>query len=135
MAGYTYYYFSSIILVIGCVYTIALLAYLGSKRSLSASKYRPGTPEYGRLRKLTSRRTLLIVGAITLLPVVNLAYATQRVFNLHTRDANFLLIFAPISLILFFLVLYVKVIHNKIVSDIMKSPRNKAKKDDDSWLV
>ncbi len=135
MAGLTYYYFFSIILVLGGVYLLGILLYLRSKRYLSTTKYRPGTSEYARLRRLFGVRTLGVVGGVTLLLTLNLGYAIYKIARTHTQDTRFLLVFAPVVTTLLFVYMHSKLWNKMLSSSELARIDKSEQKKDDSWLV
>src|SRR3984885_8516336 len=101
MAPYTYYYFFSIILLLGVVDYLATITRARLKgKTLSGVEFKPGTAGYERMKKLTSARGLAVPLIIGALLCVNLAYSLSLVARLGTRDAHFVLFFAPVACIL-----------------------------------
>lgn len=117
MAGETYYFFLSILLVLGALLHITNIAYYKAKRkTVLGERYKSGTPEYEKLSKIVSNRNLVIALIATPFLVVNLAFSAHRVASLDTPDSHFLLIFAPIASILF-LIMMLFVVRNMLKSN------------------
>lgn len=114
MASETYYFFFSIILVIGAVFYILNLVYFRVlNKTLYGQEYKPGTPENMRVRKLASNRNIVTCCAIAFVFVANLAYDIHRLLRLSNRSyAHSILIYAPISCILFSIMMFFVVRNN-----------------------
>jgi len=107
MAGETYYFFFSIILVLGVTWFIVNLIYLRAKgRAVFGPTYKSGTPERERLEKFASTRNLIISFLFAFVLAANLIYDVNRIMHLSNRDyAHGVLIYAPIASILFFILM------------------------------
>jgi cytochrome c biogenesis factor len=103
MATETYYYFFSIIGMLGLIQYLVATIYLRAKRkTLSGRTLNPGSVGYENVKRLTSVRGLVIPILLGLGLAVNLAYSTVRVARIGTSDAYFILVFAPIATMLLF---------------------------------
>lgn len=106
MAAETYYYFFSLILVFGIALYIANLVRLRiSGKTTFGLAYKPGTPEYKRVVKLASTRSLVITIIILGAFIVNLVNSVVKIVQLDTPDARFVTVFAPIFTVLFFVLM------------------------------
>ena|SRR5581483_1364490 len=109
MAGYTLYYFFSIIFAAGALFYIMNLVYLKTKgKAFYGIKLKPGTAEYKKAVSLASNRNLAIWIVLDLILIANLAYSVMLVIRLNTASAHFVLIFAPIFTAVLFSVAYFK---------------------------
>jgi hypothetical protein len=107
MASETYYYFFSILFVITIGLWIVNLTYLRTKGKTTFGQiFKLGSSEYKRVIKLASNRNLAVLAIIESILVGNLAYSTSRIVHLNTPDARFILVFAPISSLLFSVVMH-----------------------------
>lgn len=104
MASETYYFFFSIILVIGAVFYTANLVFLrASNMTLYGLKCKPGTPEHERIGKFASNRNIALSCIVALIFAANLVYDIQRLLHLSNRSyAHSILIYAPVSSVIFF---------------------------------
>src|SRR6266540_758184 len=102
MAPDTYYFFFSIILVLGVILHIANMVYFRVKgKTIVGNRYRPGTPEHATLKRYSSNRYLTIVLMLAMLLVANLALDVNRLLHLSNREyARGILIYAPVSCVL-----------------------------------
>jgi hypothetical protein len=108
MAPETYYYFFSIISVLGTMLYLVNLVLLRVKgRTTFGLAYKPGTSEHERVVKLARDRNLTIVSILELVFISNLVNSIIRVVRLNTPDAYFILIFAPIFSILLFTIMVI----------------------------
>jgi len=106
MAGETYYYFFSLVLVLGiALYIINLVCLRISGRTTFGLTYKPGTPEYKRVVKLARTRNLVITAIILGVFIGNLINSIVRVTQLNTPDAHFVAVFAPISTVVLFVLI------------------------------
>lgn len=110
MAGETYYFFLSIVLVLGVLFHITNMLYFRAQgRTIIGNKYKHDTVEYKRLRKLSSTGYLSGAYIAGLIFATNLGFDVLRLARLSDRNySHFILIFAPTaSVALFFgLILY-----------------------------
>ncbi len=110
MAGETYYYFFSIISVLGTMlYLINLVLLRVNGKTTFGLAYKPGTSEHKRVVKLASDRNLSIVSILEVLFIANLVNSIIRVVHLKTPDAHFVIIFAPIFSVILFSVMIIVV--------------------------
>lgn len=108
MAANTYYFFFSLILVFGVLFHLTNVMYFrASGKTILGNKYRSGTPEYQTLQRLSSTRNMAIVLVLALLFAANLAFDIYRILHLREQGySHFILIFAPVSLLLLALVIF-----------------------------
>jgi len=103
MAPDSFYYFFSIALVLIVILHIAHMIYFRSKhRTFLGEAFKPGTPEYKKVSKLSSTSGLTVAVSLALLFIANLTNSFIRILEIDTSDAHVLLVSAPIVTILFF---------------------------------
>ncbi len=138
MAPITYYYFFSIISLLGIGTWLVNLIYMKLRnRTIFGRVYTVGTPVYKRVMKVASGRNILIISAITLLVLINLVWSVVMVLKVNTSDAHLLLVIAPIvSLIgwVFMMIRLPKEYRIGPEKENEKTPRKHDKSKDDSWL-
>lgn len=103
MGAYTYYYFFSIILLLGVVlHIINMVHFIMKDRLLFMGdlKFNPGG--YKKLKKIAGTYGLSIAVIVALLLAINLGYSVYILMQLDTPTARYVLIFAPIVSILLF---------------------------------
>lgn len=97
MANYTFYYLFSIIAVVMTLWAILNAALLRIKgRTLYGQYYKPGSPEYKGVIKLAGNRVIFVLVVLELVFIANLVKTIYWVLALNTPDAIFLLIYAPV---------------------------------------
>jgi len=97
MAGESYYYLFSIIIVLTILFYLYMMGYYRLKnKTILGQKFKPGSPEYKRLKKLGGNYGLTITVCVALVFCINLAHAANKVIGLNTPDADFMLVFAPV---------------------------------------
>lgn len=97
MAAETYYFFFSLIFaLIALLHTINLVGLRIKSKGIFGLFYKPGTPEYGKLRKIVRNRNIALSVLVTLIFIASLAYSLIRLTELNTPDADFLLFSSPI---------------------------------------
>jgi len=102
MAGETYYFLFSLILVLGILLHGINLIYLRLRgKTTFGQAFKRGSPEYDRIIKLATNGKIAIVALILLVFIANFAYSVVRITRLDTPDANFLLVAAPIFALVF----------------------------------
>jgi len=101
MAPETYYYFFSLVLAFGIILHMINLIHLRIKgRALIGPNFKPGTPEYKRLRKFSRTRNLFITAVIAIFLIANLIFEVYRLMHMQNHNyAHFMLIFAPTTVI------------------------------------
>lgn len=108
MAGETYYFFFSMIAVIGmALYLINLLRLRARGKTTFGFGFKAGTPEYERVIKLASNRNIAITIVVTVIFIANFIYDVNRLLNFKDREyAHGLLLYAPIATILFSVLIF-----------------------------
>lgn len=98
MAPKTYYYFFSVIAVVAILlHAVNMVFFRLKHKTLIGNQYEPNTPEYKKMLRYSSARSLAVVGIVELLFVANLVYDIHRILGLGKPDyAHFILPFAPI---------------------------------------
>jgi len=135
MAPETYYFLFSILAAFGPgLYITNMIYYRLKRKNLIGNSYKSGTVDYELMQKHSSNRGLVILGVITLLGVANLVFDIHRLMSLPNQDdVRFLLIFAPIFVIVIAIAVTVK-IYRKFGNGKYKKGSRKHDKDDDSWI-
>ena len=109
MAAETYYFFFSIILVVGALlYSASLIYFRAHGKTLIGNSYKPSTVEYRKLQNLSSAKQLVLAAVGVLIAIVNLAYDVNRI--LHLADSTYahgILLYAPISCLVLVAILLV----------------------------
>ncbi len=109
MASYMYYYFFSLILALGAVAYMANLIYLRTTgKVFMGPNTKPSSPEHKRVLKLASNRNIAIVAVLAVILVANAVNSVYAIARLHNPSAHFVLIFAPIAVILLSAVIFFK---------------------------
>jgi hypothetical protein len=99
MANYTYYYFFSILAVVMTLWIILNMVSLRrSGKMLDGQYFRPGTTEYERVIKVAGNPVILLFSVLELAFIGNLVKTIYWILALHTPDAIFLIVFAPVFL-------------------------------------
>jgi hypothetical protein len=135
MAPETYYFFFSIIAVaVACLYTTNLIYVRTKGKTLIGNNYKPGTIEYGKLRKYSSNHRLTISAVIALICIANLIFDIYRLLHLDNQEyARFILVFAPILIALIAAAVAVKM-NRQFGNGKYKKSLRKHDKENDSWL-
>ena len=103
MAGETYYYLFSTIVVAGSLFwTVHMIYFKRKHRTLLGRSYKVGTPERKKLDQYSSPLGITIAAIITLTFLANLVYSAARVARLGTADARFMLVFGPVFVVFIF---------------------------------
>lgn len=101
------YYFISIILVFNAILVVFNQFYLRfTGKTTFGQNYPHGSKEYEKIDYVINRKVITITSVIATLLVVNLVYSAWQLFRINTPDANFILWFAPIIVIVISVLVY-----------------------------
>lgn len=94
MAGESYYFMFSFILVLIAIFSLINLLLLRKGRTVFGVTLKPGTEEYKRAVKLASNRNIAIIVILTLAFIANLIYDVNRLRRLDEYSDGLLLFLA-----------------------------------------
>ncbi len=139
MAPVTYYYFFSIISLLGISSWLINLIYMRLRnRTIFGRVYTVGTPVYKRVMKVASGSNVLITSVITLLALLNLVWSVVMVLRVNTSDARLLLVIAPIVSLIGWVFMMIKLPRQYGIvgpeKEHGKVSRKHDKSKEDSWL-
>jgi len=97
MALETFYFFLSVIALLGAVLFIgSILFFRITNKTILGEVVKPGMPAHKSMRKLTGNRNLIITIIFALILIANLIYGVARVIKMNDPTyASFLFIVAP----------------------------------------
>lgn len=102
MAGETYYYLFSLILVsVVALYIVNLARIRRSGRTTFGFGFSPGSVEYKRLQEFASKRKLVVAILLEAFLVIGVFDSVIKILRLNTADARFVLIFGPCFVAIF----------------------------------
>lgn len=128
-----YFIFSIIAALVPGIYIANMIYYRLKRENLVGNRYKSGTADYKLMQKHSSNRGLAILGVVTLLGVANLVFDIYRLLHLPNQDdVRFLLVFAPVFVIVIGIAVTVK-IYRQFGKGKYKKTARKRDKDDDSW--
>lgn len=110
MAGETYYFAFSIILLYVVALCVVNMLYLRVRgKTTFGLSFKPGTIEHKRVIRLADNRNITVAAVLTLAFLANLANSVNRILKLEHPDARFALVFVPalitlLGIVVFFVV-------------------------------
>lgn len=97
MAGESYYYSISIVILVTSLMWIASLVSLRKGgRTVFGQSFKKDTPEYDKIIRIASNRNIFIAVTMMLIFVANLAYSISRIMRSENESASSVLTFIPI---------------------------------------